>query len=66
MLQSDKLRAARWLPACYVDEKEQPLEELVYLLKVCLHCPLLLLKLAFWAYSKHLVSKLVVLKYPIK
>jgi hypothetical protein len=49
-----------------VDEKKQPLEELVYLIKVCLARLLLPLKLGFWAYSKHLVSQPIVLKYSVK
>jgi hypothetical protein len=49
-----------------VDKEKQPLKELVHLVKVHLDRLLLPLKLGFWAYSKHLVSQPVVLKYPIK
>jgi hypothetical protein len=66
MLQSYELRAAWWLPTRHVDEQKQPLEELVHLLKVRLHCLLLPPKLGFWAHINHLVPQPVVLKYSVK
>jgi hypothetical protein len=66
VLQSYQLRPARWLATRYVDEEEQPLNECVHFVKVRLYRLLLLLKLRFRAYSKHLVPQLVVLKYPVK
>jgi hypothetical protein len=49
-----------------VDKEEQPLKERIHLVKVRLDRLFLPLKLRFWAYSKHLVPKPVVLKYPVK
>jgi hypothetical protein len=56
VLECDQLRPARWLATRHVDEEEQPLKERIHLVKVRLHRLLLLVKLRFWAYSKHLVS----------
>jgi hypothetical protein len=56
VLQAYKLCTARWLAARYVDKEKQPLKERVYLVKIRLHRLLLLVKLRFWAQSKHLVS----------
>jgi hypothetical protein len=65
VLQPYELRTTRWLATRHVD-KEEPLEELVHLVKVRLHRLLLPLKLGFWAPSKHLVPQPVVLKYSVK
>jgi hypothetical protein len=62
VLQSYELSATRRLVTCYVDEEEQPLKKRVHLVEVRLDCLLLLLKLRFRAYNKHLVPQPVVLK----
>jgi hypothetical protein len=55
VLQSYKLRTTWWLATRHVDEEEKLFKELIYLVKVCLYCLLLPLKLRFWAYSNYLV-----------
>jgi hypothetical protein len=47
ILQSYKLRTTRRLATRHVDKEEKPFKELIYLLKVRLHCLLLPPKLRF-------------------
>jgi hypothetical protein len=44
VLQSYELRTTRRLVTRHVDEEEQPFKELVHLLKVRLHCLLLIIR----------------------